>query len=89
MKLENILIKRVGDKRSGTSETTGNEWANRDIILAFQDETGDSYICANVDEEVWNKLGLKEGSIASVNLQFRTKKFKSGFIGNEIKIIDN
>ena len=87
MKVENILIKKVGELRSGTSETTGKKWASRNILLAFEDETGESYISAAVEEDVWKALGHEEGQTVSVNLKFRTKRFSSGVIANDIKII--
>jgi len=87
MKVENILIKKVGEVKSGTSETTGKEWASRNILLAFEDETGESYISAAVDEDVWKSLGFQEGQAVSLNLKFRTKRFMSGFICNDIRIV--
>ena len=87
MKVENILIKKVGEVRSGTSETTGKKWASRNILLAFEDETGESYISASVDEDVWKALGHQEGQAVSLHLKFRTKRFASGFISNDIRIM--
>ena len=87
MKVENILIRRVGEVKSGTSETTGKKWVSRNILLAFEDETGESYISAGVDEEVWKSLGFQEGQTVSLNLKFRTKRFMSGYISNDIRIV--
>ena len=89
MKVDNILIKRVGDVRTGTSQATGNRWASRNIILAWEDETGDSFINAVVDEEVWKQMNLHEGDTASLTLRFRTKPFQSGFVSNDIRIIQS
>ena len=89
MKVENILIKRVGDVKSGTSDTTGKKWASRNILLAFEDETGESYISAAVDDDVWKNLGFQEGQTVSLNLKFRTKRFSNGFISNDVRIIKN
>ena len=88
MKVENILIKRVGDVRTGTSQATGNKWAARNILLAWEDETGDSYINAVVDEDVWQQLNLQEGERANLTLRFRTKPFHSGFVGNDVRILN-
>lgn len=88
MKVENILIKRVGDVKSGTSVSTGNKWANRNILLELDDETGKSYLNAIVDEEVWKSLGYQEGAVATLNLRFRTQAKTSGFIINDIRIIN-
>ena len=88
MKVDNILIKRVGELKTGVSQSTGNSWANRNILLAWEDETGDSYLSAIVDEKVWNSLGYQEGAIATLNLRFRTQAKASGFIINDIRIIN-
>ena len=87
MLVENIKIVKVGDVRNGTSSTTGKPWASRNILLAFEDETGESYINAVVDEEVWRQLGFAEGQVVSLNLRFRTRRFLNGFVSNDIRII--
>lgn len=87
MIIKNLLIKRVGDEKSGISETTGKTWSSRNILLTFEDETGESYINATVDSEVWNNLGHAEGETANLNLRFRTKRFLNGYVSNEIRII--
>ena len=88
MLVENIIIKKIGEVQRGTSQATGNEWANRNIILGWEDETGNAYINAIVDDEVWQKLGHKEGDIVSLNLRFRTRPLKSNFVVNDIRIIN-
>lgn len=88
MLVENIIIKKVSDVHEGTSETTGKKWASRIILLAFEDETGESYISAAVDKAVWDSLGFEEGQQATLHLRFRTKKFMNGFISNDIRIIN-
>ena len=71
MKVENIKVQLVGGLSQGTSSTTGKSWANRNILLAFEDEDGEGYINAVVDEDLWKSLGYKEGDIASLNLRFK------------------
>lgn len=85
MLLENVLIKRVRSC-SGTSESTNEPWANRNLLLTFKDETGENYINAIVSEDVWQRLGYKEGQLVSLNLKFRTKALPSGFIKNDIRV---
>ena len=87
MKVNNFLIKKVGEVRKGISQATGNAWAARNILLAWEDETGESYINATVDDDVWQSLNLREGDTASLTLRFRTKPFQSGFVANDIRII--
>ena len=87
MLVENIKIVKVGDVRNGTSSTTGKSWASRNVLLAFEDETGESYINAVVDEDVWKQLGFAVEQIVSLHLKFRTKRFLNGFVSNDIRII--
>ena len=87
MKVEHIKVQLVGSLNQGISSTTGKSWANRNILLAFEDEDGEGYINAVVDEDLWKSLGYKEGDIASLNLRFRTRKFSNNFIKNDIRII--
>lgn len=89
MEFENILIKRVGEARTGISKSTGNKWTNRDILLEWEDETGKSYINAIVDEDVWEQLGYQNGDRATLNLRFRTQVRSSGFVVNDIRIINS
>ena len=86
MILENIKIVKVGAERNGTSPTTGKPWANRNLLLGFEDETGESYINVVVSTADWERLGFCEGQTVSLNLRFRTQKFLSGFIANDIRV---
>jgi len=87
MKFINVKIVTVGDVRSGISTTTGKPWASRTVLLRFEDETGESYISAAVDNEVWKQLGYSEGQSATLSLKFRTKRFLNGFVSNDIRIV--
>ena len=86
MKVENILIKKVGEVHEGTSAATGEKWKNRHIVLSWEDEFGTAYLNAVVDEELWQSLGYKEGDIATLNLRIRTKAYANGFVANDIRI---
>ena len=88
MLLENIKVIRVSDARKGIVEETGKPWCSRNILLGFEDETGESYLSAAVTDELWKKLGHQQGDIVSLNLRFRTCKFKNGFLFNDIRIIN-
>ena len=79
MKVENIKVQLVGGLSQGTSSTTGKSWANRNILLAFEDEDGEGYINAVVDEDFWKSLGYKEGDIAW--------KFSNGYVINDVRIV--
>ena len=87
MKVENLTIKKVGELKTGVSQATGNKWAIRSILLTWEDETGESYMCAIADDDVWKSLGYSEGDTATLNLRFRTKPHMSGYVSNDIRII--
>ena len=89
MELSNIKIISVSEVKRGTSTTTGKPWASRSVLLGFEDETGESYMFAQVDEDVWNQLGFQAGQIVTLHLRCRTKKFSSGFIANDIRIVNH
>lgn len=88
MELSNIKIISVSETKRGISTTTGKPWASKSILLGFEDETGESYVFAQVDEDVWNGLGFQVGDVVTLNLKFRTRKFSTGFIANDIRIIN-
>ena len=88
MELSNIKIINVSETKRGTSSTTGKPWASRSILLGFEDNTGESYVFAQVDEDVWNNLGFQVGDVVTLNLKFRTKRYVSGFIANDIRIVE-
>lgn len=83
-----VKVIRVSEVRRGVSSTTGREWAQQSVLLGFEDETGESYLNAQVDETVWAQLGLREGDVSELNLKFRTNKFKSGFVANDVRIVN-
>lgn len=88
MELSNIKIISVSEVKRGTSTTTGKPWASRSVLLGFEDETGESYMFAQVDEDVWNQLGFQAGQVVTLNLKFRTKKFSSDWVANDIRIVN-
>ena len=81
-------IAKVDDVKKGTSDTTGKEWAQRRVLLSFNDEEGDEYISVGVDEDIWESLGLQEGQEATVRLKFYTRKQMSGYVTNVAKFIN-
>lgn len=88
MELSNIKIISVSETKSGKSTTTGKPWASKNILLGFEDETGESYISAVVDENVWNSLGFVVGQIVTLNLRFRTRKFyTNSYVANDVRIV--
>lgn len=87
MLLEKIKIVTVGDVKSGVSTTTGKPWATRNILLGFEDETGESYLSVAVDSDVWQRLGYAQGDIANLHIRFRTRRFNNGFLANDLRIV--
>ncbi len=89
MLLENIKVISVNEPRSGVSETTGKPWSQRSILLGFEDETGESYLLAKVDSALWDSLGYSEGQTVSLNLRFRTKRYRGDWVANDVRIVRN
>ena len=85
MKIE-ATVKRVGELRTGTSKTTGNKWAIRDLLLSWNDETGENYISATIDAERLAGSGIEQGSTVRANLLFFTKLLPSGGVANDVRI---
>lgn len=90
MVLTNIQIKVVGELKTGTSRATGTSWASRNVVLGFSDEDGkDNYMSCRCGESVWTENGqLAVGDIVTVKLMFYTRNYSSGFVGNEITILN-
>ncbi len=88
MLVEKLTIRKIGEVKDGVSETTGRAWATRNILLGFEDETGESYISAAVDNQVWQRLGYAEGQTVGLHLRFRTKRLGGGFVFTEVRILD-
>ncbi|MBR6033069.1 MAG: hypothetical protein IKP36_14115 [Bacteroidaceae bacterium] len=86
MKLE-VKVLNIGEECQGVSTTTGKAWRRRNILLGFEDETGESYLLAQVDGGLWEKLNVRQGDIVSLNLRFRTNRYRSGFIANDVRIV--
>ena len=86
MLLAKIAI--VSDLTEGISATTGKKWAQRRVLISFNDEEGDEYISVGVDEDIWNRLGLQEGQEATVRLKFYTRKQMSGYVSNIAKLVN-
>jgi hypothetical protein len=87
MLLENIKILTVGPVARGTSTTTGKSWASRSILLGFEGETGEGYLCAAVSEDIWDRLGYRQGDIANLHIRCRTRRFNNGFLANDLRIV--
>ncbi len=87
MLVHNLIIKKVSSKE-GISQTTGNKWQKKVVLLEFDDEFEKSYISASADADYWSSLGYEEGQTVSLHLKFRTKSFMNGFIANDIRIIN-
>ena len=85
MKIE-AIVKRVGEVRTGTSKTTGNKWAIRDLLLSWNDETGENYVNATIDAERFAGSAIEQGRTVQANLLFFTKLIPSGGVANDVRI---
>lgn len=87
MKVKAKIIS-ISEKTEGKSATTGRAWTSRSVLLTFEDETGQSYINAQVSEEVYLSLGLREGLETELSLKFRTSRWRNGYVETSVRIID-
>lgn len=81
-------ILSISEKTEGKSVTTGKPWTSRNVLLTFEDETGQSYINAQVSEDVYLSLGLREGLETELGLKFRTNRWRNGYVESCIRIVD-
>ena len=81
-------IAKADKPQEGISATTGKKWTLRRVLIAFNDETGEEYISAGVDEEVWQRLGLHEGMETTIHLKFFTRQSMSGYVTNHVRIVE-
>lgn len=81
-------IANVSDLTEGISATTGKKWAQRRVLISFNDEEGDEYISVGVDEDLWQRLGLQIGQEANVRLKFFTRQQMSGYVSNNIRMVE-
>ena len=73
---------------TGKSATTGKDWANKGILLGFEDEDGCNYIRAQVAENIWHEYALQVGDVGCIALRFRTiQSRKSNYVYNDIRIV--
>ncbi len=75
---------------TGKSATTGKEWANKGILLGWEDEDGEQFIRAQVTEKIWMEdYGNPEvGKVLAFALKFHTIKSRSSdYVFNDIRIV--
>ena len=87
MKVKAKIIS-VSEKSEGKSATTGRTWTSRNVLLTFEDESGQSYVSALTSEEVYLSLGLREGLETELSLKFRTNRWRNGYVETTVRIID-
>jgi hypothetical protein len=73
---------------TGKSATTGKDWANKGILLGWEDEDGEQFIRAQVAENIWHEYALQVGDVGCIALRFRTiQSCKSNYVYNDIRIV--
>ena len=80
----------VSQTVTGKSATTGKDWANKGILLGWEDEDGEQFIRAQVTEKVWiEDYGNPEvGKVLLFALRFRTiQSRRSDYVFNDIRIV--
>ena len=78
----------VSQTVTGKSATTGKDWANKGILLGWEDEDGEQFIRAQVAENIWHEYALQVGDVGCIALRFRTiQSRKSNYVYNDIRIV--
>lgn len=90
MRFENIQVKHIGEEKTGVSVTTGNKWSSRTILLGWTEQDGgQGYVNAVASGEVWAKsANIEVGDLVSAELSFRTNRFRTGYVANEVRILN-
>ena len=73
---------------TGKSATTGKDWANKGILLGWEEEDGEQFIHAQVAENIWHEYALQVGDVGCIALRFRSiQSRKSNAVYNDIRIV--
>lgn len=84
-----LLVKVVEETRQGVSQSTGNEWKSKNVVLEAQDGNDVFRIQARMYGQVvdqFEQLGLAVGSIATFDLRFATEMYR-GYVSNKISVL--
>ena len=82
-------VKMIGEKKSGVSNSTGNPWQRKSLLLEWIDSEGTHRVWGNLfNQEVddFDQQGFKAGDEAMVRLIFTSRSFASGFVSNNVEI---
>ena len=84
-------VKLVGETKTGVSQRTGNEWKSCSVMLEWIDSEGTHRVWGNLfNQEVddFDQQGFKAGDEAMVRLIFTSRSFASGFVSNNVEIVE-
>lgn len=82
-------VKMIGEKKSGVSNSTGNPWQRKSLLLEWIDSEGTHRVWGDLfNQEVddFDQQGFKAGEEAMVRLRFTSRSFTSGFVSNSVLI---
>ena len=82
-------VKLIGEQRTGVSQSSGNEWKNRYIMLEWLDSEGTHRVWAvlfNEQMEDFVQQGIDVNDSVIVRLRFSARSFRTGFVSTEIQI---
>ena len=79
----------MGDLKKGVSQSTGNEWQSRYIMLEWMDGEGTHRVWAtlfNEQAEHFVQQQIDVNDAVNVRLRFSTRSFRTGFVSTEVLI---
>ena len=88
MKIE-AKIKIIGEEFSGTSQTTGNDWRCRMLLLEWEDMEGEQRAWLSIfDERMddFNEQGFAQGDLCQLDIVFSPRTYRTTYKKTEIKI---
>lgn len=81
-------IVKLFDLRQGTSEQTGREWKNRDVLLEADDDVlYPDRVVASLSGDMADNPPFKEGDIAEIALAFIAHEYQGRYFNN-IRVIN-
>ena len=88
MKIE-AKIKIIGEEKTGTSQTTGDQWRSRMLLLEWEDLEGTQRVWATLFNEVlaeFEKEGIKQGSLCQVDFVFTARTYRSMYNKTDVDV---
>ena len=88
----NATVKLLGDETNGISNSTGNPWRGRMVLLEWPNAAGymNRAWCSlfNSKLEAFETQGIRTGDSVQAEIRFSTRTYRSGFNRTDLEIIE-